>query len=589
MTAIGSGGIGLPGGPSAEHAAGEADTSRDGDSGSLSFGEMLCGALVASASAYARASVPAAVPAPSAVTATGGLALGAGPAAIARAAHQTGQIEFHVAAPDQGVAAAPIPGPFSDGLSRHGTGSIANPIATPSPGPMPPPMPAPTSFADLGPVVGPTANPTADPTANPAAGLLADQIAHQTPGPMPPAIAAQAAPVHPGKVAARTADLDVGPGATPPASPPPSDILAPGRGAVPAIGQASASAVSQALAAAISQVLGPAISQALAPAIDRAAAHAIDQAAAPAILPAAAPAILPAAAPAIVPAAAPAIVPAAAPTTDEQASAESLGRGAPIAAPAFPARWTSRAVPVQPGLYTGNLRVRPAASSVPPVSVAPPPSTSVGGPDALSAGVPSQPAAPDDRLALDLQADARIPTGAPASLPAGLEAAVTDGQPAGHPLLHGPAHGAGDASSRRDPTTLPATPADRTLPTPDDQNEPRSGELGPSSARVTVGEGDSRVALWIAVRGESVRVEARAHNAAYADALNQRADELAANLADRGLQLGSLSAGVAGERSGQPSAEPQPRDDRRRPAEPDRHDDGTDPNQPRPRGVRAIA
>jgi len=144
------------------------------------------------------------------------------------------------------------------------------------------------------------------------------------------------------------------------------------------------------------------------------------------------------------------------------------------------------------------------------------------------------------------------------------------------------------ASSPADPATQSDSPA---APVPaHDPDDPHSttGEIGRSNARITVGEGDDRVALWIGVRGESVRVEAHAHSAAYAEALNRRADELAAGLADRGLVLGSLSADVQGDAA--PRPDPRGQDhhtERHEPSDPD----GTDlhPSHPRPRGLRAIA
>jgi hypothetical protein len=120
------------------------------------------------------------------------------------------------------------------------------------------------------------------------------------------------------------------------------------------------------------------------------------------------------------------------------------------------------------------------------------------------------------------------------------------------------------------------------------ENDPTAGEPGRSSAHIVVGEGDDRVALWIGVRGESVRIEARAHSAAYADALNRGAGDLAAGLADRGLQLGSLSADLQRDSAPRPDPrerEPAPHRDassRHEPTEPE-------PGHPRPRGVRAIA
>ncbi|HWM88593.1 MAG TPA: hypothetical protein VNO33_22240 [Kofleriaceae bacterium] len=152
------------------------------------------------------------------------------------------------------------------------------------------------------------------------------------------------------------------------------------------------------------------------------------------------------------------------------------------------------------------------------------------------------------------------------------------------PLHTSSAPGAPEAATLADPTTADVSADPTADPSP-------AGELGSSSARVTVGEGDDRVALWIAIRGESVRVDARAQSAAYADVLHQRADELASGLADRGLVLGSLSADVSGDqtprsRDRDPDAQPRPHHH----ADPDPPTD-TDqrPTQPRPRGLRAIA
>jgi hypothetical protein len=105
------------------------------------------------------------------------------------------------------------------------------------------------------------------------------------------------------------------------------------------------------------------------------------------------------------------------------------------------------------------------------------------------------------------------------------------------------------------------------------------------------------MSLFIAVRGESVRVEARAHSAAYAEAFQQRSHELAAGLADRGLALGTLTADAPGDRGRQSSAGDagQPGAGRGEPhahGQPDRRGGGgpeRDPDQPRPRGLRAIA
>jgi hypothetical protein len=140
-------------------------------------------------------------------------------------------------------------------------------------------------------------------------------------------------------------------------------------------------------------------------------------------------------------------------------------------------------------------------------------------------------------------------------------------------------------------TDAPAAPSDaapRSMPA-EDTSHP-TGELGRSGARITVGEGDDRVSLLIAVRGEQVRVEARAHSAAYADVLHQRSDELAAGLAQRGLVLGSLSADVTGERA----AQHQPHQQEERPGRPPAGadpapDPDPKPDRPRPRGLRAIA
>ena len=120
-------------------------------------------------------------------------------------------------------------------------------------------------------------------------------------------------------------------------------------------------------------------------------------------------------------------------------------------------------------------------------------------------------------------------------------------------------------------------------------------QLGHSTARVTVGEGDERVSLFIAVRGDSVRVEARAHAAAYAHALNQRSHELASGLADHGLALGSLSTDLPGDRASHSNTDgggAGARSDRRDAAgtggDADRDPD-RDPNNPGRRGLRAIA
>lgn len=135
----------------------------------------------------------------------------------------------------------------------------------------------------------------------------------------------------------------------------------------------------------------------------------------------------------------------------------------------------------------------------------------------------------------------------------------------------------------------PASDAAPSMPAEDPSQSP-AGELGRSGARITVGEGDDRVSLLIAVRGEQVRVEARAHSAVYADVLHQRSDELASGLAERGLVLGSLSADVTGERAAQ--HQPHQQDERpgRRPAGADpAPDPDPQPDRPRPRGLRAIA
>jgi hypothetical protein len=138
-----------------------------------------------------------------------------------------------------------------------------------------------------------------------------------------------------------------------------------------------------------------------------------------------------------------------------------------------------------------------------------------------------------------------------------------------------------DAPARTEAAPSSARAEDNPLP---------GGELGQSGARITVGEGDDRVSLLIALRGEHVRVEARAHSAIYADVIHQRADELASGLADRGLVLGSLSADVSGEHAAHSTPQqPDERSGRRsgqdRAPDPEPRPDG----RPRPRGVRAIA
>ncbi|HKE15372.1 MAG TPA: hypothetical protein VKB80_10925 [Kofleriaceae bacterium] len=194
------------------------------------------------------------------------------------------------------------------------------------------------------------------------------------------------------------------------------------------------------------------------------------------------------------------------------------------------------------------------------------------------------PATPPTRPAIE----PRAPAGAPAGAPDRGAAAAP------HPVHIAGAHGGSGASAS--PLAEPAAAASpahspSAADGPDLDPPSPAGELGRSSARVTVGEGDDRVSLLIAVRGDSVRIEARAHSAVYADSLHQRADELASGLAEHGLHLGSLSADVAGDRAAQqPAPQPDDRPGRHRAPEPDRSaDPDPTPTRPRPRGLRAIA
>ncbi len=201
----------------------------------------------------------------------------------------------------------------------------------------------------------------------------------------------------------------------------------------------------------------------------------------------------------------------------------------------------------------------PAASAAEPLAAAPPPAG--GGELVVEASGPALPAGPREQPADGI---AGPPTHA----------------------VHLPAHQSADPLPADAPARSDAAPAPARA---DDANQLPGGELGHSGARITVGEGDDRVSLLIALRGEHVRVEARAHSAVYADVLHQRADELATGLAERGLVLGSLSADVSGERAAQ--SPPQQQDERsdRRPAGAREPDPEPRPDRPRPRGVRAIA
>ena len=468
MTTVnGAGGIGMPG----ELPAGDGDAARTDDPGSLSFGELLGGAMVASAAAGSQH--PPAVPKPVP------LSLDAGPAAIASAALQSGIIEFHEAAPTDELAAALRTSPLAGATGSAPAPSIAVPISMPSPGPKPPTSPAPTSFAELS-------------SMNSLDMDLGAKV-----------------------------EIQVALPAAPPIVPPPPTIPLPPAGATPEVPLA----IPPPAAIAASIPSAP---------IDAAlAAKPKEQPAGPA--------------------------------------AE-----APVLAPR-PILPVTPSSPL-PGLYAGALRVRPAASTVPPLAQVPGAARPIAAHHPFAAG--TEPSLSLEKPAAEPGVEALEPKPG-----AAVDARLVDASPA-HAPPHHQSHG--PASPGADAKALPDAAVDRAAPAQDPE-PPRTGELGPSSARVTVGEGDSRVALWIAVRGESVRVEARAHNAAYADAINQRADELASGLADRGLQLGSMSADVAGDRAGHQQAEPQQRDDRRRAAEPDRPDDGPEPDRPRPRGVRAIA
>ena len=171
------------------------------------------------------------------------------------------------------------------------------------------------------------------------------------------------------------------------------------------------------------------------------------------------------------------------------------------------------------------------------------------------------------------------------ALPAGsTEPRAEDAGPPVH-AVHLSARQGADAMAADAPARSDAAPASARA----EESQPPGGELGQSGARITVGEGDDRVSLLIALRGEHVRVEARAHSAIYADVIHQRADELASGLADRGLVLGSLSADVSGERAGHST--PQQPDERsgRRSGEDRAPDPEPRPDRPPPRGVRAIA